>query len=112
MPINAKDKALVHSHTGQTRRLAKTDLQRNNHENLAALIVHVDFQVSDYATSQELRIFSCNYKTVRFLNFAVNRFALPNYAAFVSEGCIPARFVCQALQPHIVALAICMRVEP
>jgi hypothetical protein len=36
MPINAGDKALVHSDTGQTRRLAKTDLQRNNHENLAS----------------------------------------------------------------------------
>jgi len=32
MPINAEDKALVHSDTGQTRRLAKTDLQRNNRE--------------------------------------------------------------------------------
>ena len=36
MPINAEDKALVHSHTGQTRRLAKTDLQRSNHENQAS----------------------------------------------------------------------------
>jgi hypothetical protein len=50
--------------------------------------------------------------TVSFSNFAVKRFALPDDAAFVSVGCIPARFVYQVFQPHIIALAICMHVEP
>jgi hypothetical protein len=39
--------------------------------------------------------------TVSFSNFAVKRFALPDDAAFVSVGCIPARSVYQVFQPHI-----------
>jgi hypothetical protein len=51
-------------------------------------------------------------ETASFLNLAVNRFALPNDAAFVRERCIPACFVCQVLQPHVVPSAICAQVEP